>query len=55
MPSRAGAAGPRRNRRARWTRPCVLELEPRIVLSQSEAIPGLAGVTVDTAGAIFVS
>jgi Bacterial Ig-like domain (group 3) len=57
MPSRAGASGPRRNRRARWTRPCVLELEPRVVLSQgqSQAIPGLAGVAVDTAGDVFVS
>ena len=55
MPSRVGAPGPRRNRRARWARPCVLELEPRVVLSQSQSIPGLAGVTVDTAGDIFVS
>ena len=55
MSSRAGAPGPRRNRRARWTRPCVLELEPRVVLSQSQAIPGLGGVTVDTAGDVFVS
>jgi Bacterial Ig-like domain (group 3) len=55
MSSRAGAPGPWRDRRARWTRPCVLELEPRVVLSASESIPGLAGVTLDAAGDIFVS
>jgi Bacterial Ig-like domain (group 3) len=54
MPSRAGTRGPRRNRRARWTPPSVLELEPRVVLN-SQAIPGLGGVTLDTAGDIFVS
>ena len=50
MPSRAAHPGPRRTRRVRWTRPCVLELEPRVVLSQSQSIPGLAGVTRGYAG-----
>ena len=47
--------GSRQHRRARRTCPCVLALESRVVLSQSQAIPGLAGVTVDTSGDVFVS
>ena len=33
MPSHPGAAGPRRGRRARRLRPCLLQLEQRVVLS----------------------
>jgi hypothetical protein len=53
MPSFAGAPGPRGGRRARRMRPCLLPLEQRVVLSLE--FSGLAGVTFDTAGDVFVS
>src|SRR5271157_697700 len=41
----------RGDRRGRRLRPCLLELEQRVVLS----IPGITGITFDTSGDVFVS
>ena len=53
MPSHPVLAGPRRGRRARRLRPCLLQLEQRVVLSLQ--FPGLAGITFDSSGDVFVS
>ena len=44
---------PRHDRRGRQLRPCLLPLEPRLVLSLT--FPELAGIAFDTSGDIFVS
>ena len=43
----------RTRRRCRELRPSLLELEERVVLSSS--MPGITGITFDTAGDVFVS
>jgi hypothetical protein len=51
MASQPRAPRPRGNRRVRQLRPSVLRLEPRVVPS----FPGIAGITFDTSGDVFVS
>ena len=53
MPSHADAPGSRRHRRGRAVRPSLHPLEPRVVPSLS--FSGIAGVTFDTYGDVFVS
>ena len=54
MPSSTAPSGPHRNRRARRTRPCVQELEPRVVLSISRVRQFLgSGGSRSTPPAIF--
>src|SRR5271157_3682593 len=51
MASHSRMPKPRGDRRGRQLRPCVLQLEQRVVLS----FPGIAGITFDTTGDVFVS
>ena len=51
MPLHQGTPAPRRNRRVRHLRPCLLPLEQRVVPS----FAGITGVTFDSSGDIFVS
>ena len=53
MASHPRTPRPRGDRRGRQLRPCVLPLEPRVVPSLT--FPGIAGITFDTSGDIFVS
>ena len=53
MPSHPTIPSPRGGRHGRQIRPCLLQLEPRVVPSLT--FPGIAGVTFDTSGDIFVS
>ncbi len=53
MPAHPGASGARVNRRVRQLRPHLVELEPRVVLSLT--FPGIAGITLDSSGDVFVS
>ncbi len=51
MASHAPTLRLRADRRGRQLRPCLLELEQRVVLS----FPGIAGIAFDTSGDVFVS
>jgi hypothetical protein len=51
MPSHPRSLGPRAARLARRVRPCLIQLEPRVVPS----VPGIAGITLDATGDVFVS
>ncbi len=51
MASHTPTPRPRHDRRGRQLRPCLLQLEQRVVLS----IPGITGITFDTSGDVFVS
>ena len=53
MPRRPGEPGPHRGRHRHNLRPCLLPLEHRVVMSLT--FPGIAGVTFDTSGDVFVS
>ena len=53
MASHPRTPGPRGDRRGRRLRPCLLPLEPRVVPSLT--FPGIAGITFDTSGDVFVS
>src|SRR5450755_2127716 len=53
MASHARTPGPRGDRRGRQLRPCLLQLEQRVVPSLT--FPGIAGITFDTSGDVFVS
>ncbi len=52
MPSRSSTPSARRGRHRRQLCPCVVHLEPRVVPSLT--FPGIAGITFDTSGDIFV-
>ena len=53
MPSYPNTPSPRGGRHGRQLRPCLLLLEPRVVPSLT--FPGIAGITFDTSGDVFVS
>ncbi len=53
MASHTPTLRPRSDRRGRQLRPCLLELEQRVVPSLT--FPGIAGITFDTSGDVFVS
>src|SRR5262249_15274856 len=53
MPSRPGTPRPCGDRRGRRLRPCFVCLEPRAVPSLT--FPGIAGITFDASGDVFVS
>ncbi len=53
MPSHPDLKRPRGRRRGRQLRPTILPLEQRVVLATS--FPGIAGITFDTSGDVFVS
>ena len=53
MASHPPVPGPRGARRGRRLRPCVLQLEERTVPSLT--FPGIAGITIDSSGDVFVS
>ena len=53
MASHPRTPGPRGDRRGRQLRPCLQQFEQRVVLSLT--FPGIAGITFDTSGDIFVS
>ena len=53
MASHPRTPRPRGDRRGRQLRPCLLRLEQRVVPSLT--FPGIAGITFDTSGDVFVS
>ena len=52
MASHPRMPGPRGDRRGRRLRPCLVPLEQRVVPTM---FPGIAGITFDTSGDVFVS